>query len=211
MICELGQISFESLKSMEDLKNHPDVVEELFFLGDKMVQCCPQSFIPSPMFLPFLQFAAVGMKLDHRDANRGTLAFLESVFSFGLTLHGNGNGNGNGNSGVSNTNGCNQPLEHAVAQEGKNIANNIILALIGELPLYRIACNNGSIAGILFKLFNLCPAMLLEWVQEPLLIVPETEKSMLMNSLTQKNSRDVFFSTCERFVSVCSRRQKMGI
>ena len=61
----------------------------------------------------------------------------------------------------------NQPLEHAVVQEGKHIANNIILALIGELPLYQIA--NGSIAGILFKLFNLCPGMLLEWVQEPLL------------------------------------------
>jgi len=208
MICELGQISFESLKSMEDLRNHPDVIEELFFLGDKMIQCCPQSFIPCPMFLPFLQCAAVGMKLDHRDANRGTLAFLDSVFSFGLTLH--GNGNVNGNSGVSH-NGCNQPLEHAVAQEGKHITNNIILALIGELPLYRIACDNGSIAGILFKLFNLCPGMLLEWVQEPLLKVPETEKSMLMNSLTQKNSRDIFFSTCERFVSVCSRRQKMGI
>eukprot|EP01083_Nonionella_stella_P147754 466680_1 len=175
MICELGQISFESLKSMEDLKNHPDVIEELFFLGDKMIQCCPQSFITCPMFLPFLQCAAVGMKLDHRDANRGTLAFLESVLSFGLTLH--GNDNGNENSGVGTSAGCNQPLEHAVAQEGRHIANNIILALIGELPLYRIACNNGSIAGILFKLSNLCPAMLLEWVQEPLLIVPETEKS----------------------------------
>ena len=204
MLAEMGKSSFALLRSMEDFKNHPDVVEELFFLAGRMVVCCPEAFIASVMFHPFIQCAAVGMKQDHKDANRGTLSFLDNALSFGFVNH-DSSGSGGAGAGA-----CKQSLEYAIGQEGQQIATNLILALVGELPCYRVATNTGSIAGILHKLYRLCPGMLLEWISVPLSKVSETEKGILMNAFNPNTSLQDFFATCERFASVCSKSQKMG-
>ena len=100
-------------------------------------------------------------------------------------------------------------LESAVAAEGQNIVENILRSLLGELPCYRVACNQGSIAGILHKLNCLCPALLVEWIQKPLSAVGEGSKSILLDALKEQSS-SAFYEHVERFARFCNDNQKMG-
>ena len=194
--------AFGILRNFDSFRDHPDVVEELLFLAVRMLKFCPWPFVSNPLFHGFLQCATVGMKQDHRDANRGTLNFLEASFSYGIKLQ---------KSGTNDPNivACKESLEQAVAAEGQQIVTNSIMSLIGELPCYRVACNQGSVAGILFELNSLCPPLLLEWMKIPLGSVPEGAKSMLGDTL-KLTDRNGFFEGIERFASICDEDQKMG-
>ena len=86
MVSALAQTSFTFLRTLEDLTHHPDVVEELFYLMGRAITHCPDPLVTSPLLLSLFQCAAVGMQAVHRDANKGTLNFLENAVSYGLRL-----------------------------------------------------------------------------------------------------------------------------
>lgn len=206
MLEEMGKTSFQVLCSMEEFKNHPDVVEELFFLASRMVQYCPEPFVGSSMLHPFLQCAGIGMKLDHRDANRGTMTFLDHTLLFGMNVQDGGQHD------PTTSLECRRSFEHAIGQEGKSIASNLVLALIGGgiLPCYRISGKTGSVSSILHKLLKLCPGMLMDWVSVPLAQVSLSEREILLSSFRDVLPLEDFSAACERFASVCSRSRKMG-
>lgn len=207
MLEEMGKVSFQLLNAAEQFRNHPDVVEELFFLASKMIQFCPEVFVASPMFLPFLECATVGMKQHHKDANRGTMTFLDHAFSFGLTIKSCSDASfGIGGRILE----CKHSIEDSLSKVGCTIARNLILSLIGELPYYRIVSNSGSVAGVLHKLYMLCPELVMEWISGPLAQVSVTEQLLLTNVFRPDVSKDELFGVCERFVEVCSRSQRMG-
>lgn len=205
MIENMAKTSFSLLTTPDDFNNNPDVVEELFFLGSRMVQHCPHIFVSSPLFHPFLQGATIGMKQDHRDANRGALNFLETALIFGLILQGGGGTRQDHQDGMSRKN-----LEHAFGQEGEKIASNLILSLIGDLPCYRISTKNGSISGILLRLYKLCPGLLLEWIKVPLSKIHHSQQTMLLNAFSSHQSQEDFDASVNKFVGVCIRSRKMG-
>lgn len=205
MIEDMSKTSFSLLASPDDFKNNPDVVEELFFLGSRMVQHCPHIFVSSPLFHPFLQGATIGMKQDHRDANRGALNFLENALIFGLILQGGGGTRQEHQDGMSRKN-----LENAFGQEGEKIASNLILSLLGDLPCYRIATKNGSISGILLRIYKLCPGLLLEWIKVPLSKIHHSQQTMLLNALSGHHSQDDFDASVKKFADICIRSRKMG-
>jgi hypothetical protein len=205
MIENMAKTSFSLLTTPDDFNNNPDVVEELFFLGSRMVQHCPHIFVSSPLFHPFLQGATIGMKQDHRDANRGALNFLETALIFGLILQGGGGTRQDHQDGMSRKN-----LEHAFGQEGEKIASNLILSLIGDLPCYRISTKNGSISGILSRLYKLCPGLLLEWIKVPLSKIHHSQQTMLLNAFSSHQSQEDFDASVNKFVGVCIRSRKMG-
>jgi hypothetical protein len=208
---EMGKASFQLLHSAEQFKNHPDVVEELFFFASRMIQYSPEIFVSSHMFHPFVQCAAVGMTQPHKDANRGSMTFLDHAFSFALTIHAcSTSSGGDGIDGIILD--CQQSIEALLSKEGQTIVTNLILSLIGELPCYRISSNNssGSVAGVLYKLYRLCPNRVMEWMTVPLNRVSQTEQTLLMNAFRSNVSKDQLFGVCERFVEVCSRSQRMG-
>lgn len=194
--------TFEILRTFDDFRDHPDVVEELLFLAVKMIQRCPRPFVSNSIFHSFLQCATVGMKQDHRDANRGTLNFLECSIHHGNRLLKNASGDA-----IEAL--CRESLEKAVAAEGQQIVTNCILALMGNLPCYRVACSQGSIAGILFELNYLCSAHLMTWIKIPLDSVPEGAKSMLVDAFKYSN-REYFFEIMELFSNICNENQKLG-
>jgi transportin-3 len=205
---EMGKVSFQLLHSAEQFKNHPDVVEELFFCASRMIQYCPEIFVASHIFHPFVQCATVGMTQHHKDANRGSMTFLDHVFSFGLTIQACSIGSGSDIGGIIRD--CQQSIETLLSKEGQVIVTNLILSLIGELPCYRITSNNGSVAGVLYKLYRLCPNMVMDWMTVPLNRVSKTEQTLLMNAFQSNLSKDELCGVCERFVEVCSRSQRMG-
>jgi hypothetical protein len=143
------------------------------------------------------------MKLDHRDANRGTLNFLEATVAYSLKLR------------TANTRNAYEEaslaaLEKAILAEGEPLVINLAQALLGDLPAYRLDHGSGSIAGVLFHLNMLCPQLLLQWIQPPLVSAPEHAKSAFLGSLQNQSSRrDEFNSNVRKFTSVCERSRKL--
>jgi len=210
MLEEMGNTSFKILTPLDEFKNHPDVVEELFFLGGRMIQCCPDIFVGSQIFSSFVQCAGIGMVQPHKDANRGTMSFLDNAMEFGIRLRMNLDVS---RSGDMNMRAIQENFENVLSREGKQISMNLIESLLGELPCYRVtsASSNGSIGGLLHKMYKLCPGLLLDWISVPLARVSDVERALLLNGFRSDVGRDEFFGVVERFVEVCSRSQKMGL
>lgn len=230
MFQKLSETTFSFLRSVEDFRSHPDVMEELFFMASKMVQSCPRSFVGNfPLLHLYVQCALEGIHLDHKDANRGIMNFLETLVGYGLTLKESlekgGIGIGvNGINGMAALVGCKDSLEKAVMAEGKNVVTKLLQALSGNLPRYRIIArgDSGSIAGILYKLNQLLsPGLLASWFTEALAIVEQAsplleggernEISKLLESMTGVSlcQSDFFDSVCQ-FASMCDRKRRMG-
>lgn len=159
---------------------------------------CPQSLVLDPLLPSLLQCAAVAMKMDHRDANSGTLAFLDNTVSFGLSI-----------SNASNMESYREALEKAILAEGQPIVNNLAHAILGDLPAYRLDNDRGSIAGVLFKLNQLCPQLLMQWINPPLLHAPQNAKDVFLRALASKIPREEFNSNVRQFSNLCYRTRKL--
>lgn len=201
MVANLASTVFGTLRSAEDFTSHPDVVEEFFFMAGRMVNYCPSPLVQSSLLNSLLQCAALGMKLHHRDANRGTLNFLENTVSYSLKLRSSSSLDVNEQADIA-------ALEQAILAEGQPLVINLAQALLGDLPAYRLDSGSGSIAGVLFYLNQLCPELLMQWIQPPLTTAPEHAKSAFLVSLHNRVARDEFNSSVRRFSAVCERSRK---
>jgi len=200
-VASLSSSVFNALQTTEDFTANPDVVEEFFFMAGKMVNNCPSPLVQSPLLESLLRCAALGMKLHHRDANRGTLSFLESIVSYSLKLRSSGSLDTNQQADMG-------ALERAILAEGQPLVTNLAQALLGDLPAYRLDSGSGSIAGVLFYLNQLCPDLLMQWIQPPLTLAPEHARSAFLVTLHNRVAREEFNSSVRRFTAVCERSRK---
>ncbi|KAL3920557.1 MAG: hypothetical protein SGILL_003204 [Bacillariaceae sp.] len=198
MINSMATVSFTFLRNLEDLTQHPDVVEELFYLMGRMISHCPEPLVMSPLLISLFQCAVVGMQLDHRDANKGTLNFVENSVSYGLSLR------------ESSNQDCQQALERVLVAEGQAVVNNLMLSLMGELPAYSIDQGHGSIAGILWKLNLLNQAMVAQWMTTALVKAPEQARIDFLSILSSGLPREDFNVAVRGFMSACRRDPRFG-
>ena len=217
MVTRLSGTVFENLRTVEDLTAHPDVVEELFFLAGRMVDYCPTPLVRGPLLVSLLQCSAMGMTLHHRDANRGTLSFLESAVSYSLGPEREEGAGGTAPGSSSSRrrrarppcpdDGANRTaLESAIRAHGRPLAANLALALLGDLPAYRLDSGSGSIAGVLHGLNSLCgPDLVSSWIGPALAGAPEHARGAFLVALRGRVGRDEFNSCVRRFSSVCER------
>jgi len=196
MINAMATVSFSFLKSLDDLTRHPDVVEELFYMMGRMVNHCPIPLIMSPLLRSLFQCAAVGMQLDHRDANKGTLNFIENSISFGNSLK------------EQNYPDCQQALERVLADEGQPIVNNLVRALTGDLQAYNVDAGSGSIAGILWKLQLFSPAMMNQWITVALAGAPERPRAEFVGVVNGGVPRKDFNLAVRAFMNACRREKR---
>ena len=195
MVSALATTVFSFVRNLEDLTNHPDVVEEFFYLMGRMINFCPTPVVLSPLLQSLLRCAVVGMQLDHQGANKGVLRFLEDMISFGLSLR------------EQNKPDCQAALEHVLSQEGQPIVANLARAMVGELPAY----NERQIPEILWKLNLLCPSLLSQWLAAAFHGVdqlPERAKVDLMGALSTGLARDEFSLAVRAFQSACHRERR---
>jgi transportin-3 len=204
MMASLTSTVFHALRSTDDFTAHPDVVEEFFFLAGRMISHCPSPLVQSSLFNSLLQCASVGMKLYHKDANRGTLNFLESTVSYSLKLRSKSSLDAIEQANIVS-------LEQAIVAEGQPLVTNLALALLGDLPAYRLDSGSGSIAGVLFYLNQLCPELLMQWIQPPLTAAPEHAKSAFLVMLHNQVAREEFNSSVRRFTAVCERSRTIMV
>ena len=196
MVSAMAQTSFAFLRTLEDLTQHPDVVEELFYLMGRMITYCPDPLVTSPLLQSLFQCAAVGMQVAHRDANKGTLNFLENTVSYGLRLR-----------EQPPRPNCQSALEHVLMQEGQTIVTNMARALMGELPTY-----SNQVPELLWKLNLLCPDLLARWLNTAFAThatPPERAKVGFMGALDSGLPRDDFNLAVRAFMSACERERKM--
>eukprot|EP00980_Cylindrotheca_fusiformis_P004077 scaffold880_cov132-Cylindrotheca_fusiformis.AAC.73 len=196
MISAMAATSFSFLRDLNDLTQHPDVVEELFYLMGRMVSHCPDPLVKSPMLQSLFQCAVVGMQLDHRDANKGTLNFVENAISYGLSLR------------EQNKPECQQALELVLLSEGQAIVTNLTRALMGDLPAHCIDRGHGSIAGILWKLNLLSHAHVTQWVGAALATAPEQVRADFLKALDSGLPREDFNAAVHAFMRACKRHRK---
>lgn len=197
MISALATTTFSFLRSIEDFTHHPDVVEEFFYLMGRMISCCPDPLVTSPLLQSLFQCAAVGMQLQHRDANKGTLNFLENTVSYGLKLREQQPANPE----------CQAALEHVLVQEGQNIVTNMARALQGELPTF-----SNQVPELLWKLNVLCPELLAQWLTNAFstVVPPERAKTGFLGALNSGLPRDDFNLAVRAFMNACERERKMS-
>jgi len=218
MLSQLSTAIFSLFKTPNDFIVYPDVVEEFFYLVGRFMDYCPQPLVLSPLLQSILQCASAGMHLQHMDANKGTLSFLESTLSYGhdIILYGGEKSSRvydhrleQGEDQVQNGEGkeqCQQALQAAILAEGPNIVSNIVRALAGELPAYHINRGSGSISGVVWKLNALCPELLMNWISAPLEAVPHSKpKKEFMDCLSQRGSRDEMNAVVRSFVRYSER------
>jgi transportin-3 len=192
MINAMAGTAFSFLRSFEDMTNHPDVVEELFYLMERTVGHCPDLLVQSPLLLPLFQCAVVCMRLDHHGANKGTLKFLETTVSFGLALRERNNPESQA------------ALDRVLLQEGRAVVDNLAKSMVGELPSYT---SQGP--EILWKLNLLSPNLVNQWLITSFESVPlpERAKNDFMGALETGLARDEFSLAAKAFQSACERER----
>jgi len=194
MVAALATTVFSFLRTLEELTNYPDVVEEFFYLMGRMVTYCPDPVVASPLLRSLVQCAVVGMQLQHSGANKGTLKFLENTISYGLQLR------------ELNKPETKAALEQVLSQEGESIVVNLVRAMMGDLPAY-----SNQIPEILWKLNLLCPGLLNQWLTSAFATsaLPERAKADFMNALDTGLARDEFSLVVRAFQSACDRERRL--
>mmetsp|Transcript_23101 Transcript_23101/g.33099 ORF Transcript_23101/g.33099 Transcript_23101/m.33099 type:complete len:595 (-) Transcript_23101:262-2046(-) len=200
LISELSTTVFTRLTSLEDFTQHPDVVEEYFYLIGRFMTYCPEPLVVSPLFRTIIQWAIVGLHIHHREANKGTLNFLENTVSFGLSI---------AQSNVHTSEACKAAFHQAIVVEGPSVVNNLALVLLGDLPAYCLDQGSGSVAGILWKLNTLCAELVRQWVVMAISEAPDEAKNELMKAFIMMAGRDDFNAAVRQFKSLCERSRRL--
>jgi transportin-3 len=190
--------AFSFLTSSEVMTSHPDVVEELFYCMGRMIKHCPEPLVNTGDLLSSLvRCALVGIELDHRDANRGTLNFLQHLVTYGLEHR-------NEASAVLAT----------IQQTGPEIVDKLVRALMGELPAYCLDGGSGSISGILFQLNQLAPhEFQQQWLVAALQRAPERPRNELLAATSSRrtgNSQVDFDMAVRSFKAASERYRKLN-
>ncbi|RHY27705.1 hypothetical protein DYB32_006598 [Aphanomyces invadans] len=82
LFTQLSQATFVVLN--QSLVDHPDVVEEYFYMVERYVRSLPE--ITVPLLPSILQGSLLGLQLQHNDATKGVLSCLQLMFQQ-LTKH----------------------------------------------------------------------------------------------------------------------------
>merc|ERR1712216_218184 len=78
-VSSVSQACFALLQSPAYFAEHPDLVEEYFYLASRFLDYCPGSPLSSPLLGHILQSASTGLRVEHREALRGVLHFCASA------------------------------------------------------------------------------------------------------------------------------------
>jgi len=70
-----------SVENIDELRKHPDTIDDFFRLSLRFMQRCPYEFIESPIFSPVMTLAVTSLSLDHRDASLSVTKFLSEFVS----------------------------------------------------------------------------------------------------------------------------------
>lgn len=71
-----------NVENINELRKHPDTIDDFFRLSLRFLQRCPYEFIESRIFTPVMTLAVTSLNLDHRDANLSVTKFLSEFVAY---------------------------------------------------------------------------------------------------------------------------------
>ncbi len=71
-----------NVENINELRKHPDTIDDFFRLSLRFLQRCPFEFIESQIFTPVMTLAVTSLNLDHRDANLSVTKFLSEFVAY---------------------------------------------------------------------------------------------------------------------------------
>ncbi|CAM9816700.1 unnamed protein product [Phaeothamnion confervicola] len=225
MLQRLSAAAAPCLESLDHLTAHPDVVEEYFYLVERVLSHCPEPLVVSPLLESVLMCGTEGLRLHHREARKGVLSCLETLVGLGLPgggRHGGGgrdsggsSGGGDGRAAVA-MNGDDADgdssvhrlrIEALLASRGAELVQGLVGCCVGDLPAYALDGPSGSVAGLMWKLTLLRPQWMQEWMAASLAqvngsTVPPQQRGNFLRQLLEEaaaDDRDAFVDTVRRF------------
>ncbi|KAJ1449981.1 armadillo-type protein [Pelagophyceae sp. CCMP2097] len=213
MLSSFSASIFALLKTLQDFVQHPDVVEEYFYLVARFLSYCPDPLVGSPLLGEVLRCGVVGLRLEHREAHQGVLHCFERTVSTALC----------GAPGHRSAEGPAAPaseermhhhrtlLFKLFVQDGlgEQIAVGVLGALTGDLPAYALDEGHGSLIGVLWKLRLFCPQQLTQWVAASLtalsarLASNEVKADLMALVVKDPPSKDEFYEGFLVFSARC--------
>ena len=164
------------------VRNNPDITEDFFDFCGRYVKYCPDLLLGSPNLercaAKIFDFAIFSLRVEHREANRSAIFFLQDVLKLGTKEKSNMSNNRR----VA-TEGM-RKLLHAYSPK---LAEMFFIIIAGSLPVQRVDDEDASITRILLALCKLLPAEQFHKMIEfglsklPKESVPQQEKQRLMN------------------------------
>lgn len=153
MLESLCPLTFKLLDEASGLRNHPDIVDDLFRLAFRFVQRAPQPFVRSSCTKQLLAYATLSCCLDHKDANESSCLFLIEIIKACNTLQGNE---------------CGIQMKELLLNQGQEIMNHIIKASLFCLP----NITTYKIVELLYELVIFDSEVASHWLRQTLKALP---------------------------------------
>ncbi|KAJ7520940.1 hypothetical protein O6H91_19G030900 [Diphasiastrum complanatum] len=186
------------LQSIEDFTLRPDLADDCFLFSSRCVRYCPHLLVPSTIFPSLLDCAMTGITVQHREACRSVLTFLEEVFE--LTRAAGGKP-------------YQTTVDITVLPRGSALTRVLIAALAGALPESRL----DEVIHTFLSFAHLYGSKVVQWAQEaasliPTAVVTEAEKLNFLQALSSAASgaeSPTVTSSMEELSDVCRRNKKV--
>lgn len=204
MLISMSEVFFQTYGfSLSQFEQSPEVVEEYFYMMAKALCQCPEFLVIPDVGIgnTLVRAGVIGLGLNHKEAQKGILSFFEELIRLQLKpdLHSS----------------LQKVAYELVIQIGAPLIQTILQALSGQLPVYAIEEQNGSIHDLLWNIRKLPGTHLqtwlvaaynasLPWVQEEINKSSFIER-VLSVDLSAPNAHDEFGQILDNFISRCHR------
>ena len=188
MLSKLSAAVFALLHSPQAFGEHPDVVEEYFYLAARFLDYCPAPLLSSELLGHVLRSAATGLTVEHREALRGVLHFCGEAAGAAVLAVKRAGGPlpaaiaateppldaraaPRSEDEVNAARDAAARLHRLFVEEdcGARLVDGLLRALAGDLPASFLEEGRGSLLGCLWKLRLFCPPLqFTQWCQASL-------------------------------------------
>ena len=145
MVWSITSTFFNNMRSLEQFEQSPDVVEEYFYLLAKSLQYVPLPFLQSiEGSKTLIQAGVTGLKLKHKDAQKGILLFFERLIQLPSSQLLDGTNNIHAKTAAISL----------IMQAGGPLVHSLCSSLAGEglIPVYALDEDNGCCGDVLWSL-----------------------------------------------------------
>lgn len=191
---------FTRHRSLAEFENNPDVVEEYFYLMARVLLVLPTLFVNYPEAGHVIDAGIIGLRLKHREAQKGILLFFERLVQSPREL--------------SKLVSCDDALEkskHLLVRCMPSLVGALLESLSGQIPAYALDESYGCISDVLWTLKQLCPAEFNACLETclgnlPLAAQEEAHTMSFSQSLLEAPHQRSFSKILSAFENKCRRR-----
>ncbi|KAL3676845.1 hypothetical protein R1sor_026793 [Riccia sorocarpa] len=185
------------LQNIQDFTSRPDLADDCFLLASRCIRYCPQLLVSSPILAPLFSCALAGITVQHREACRSILTFLEDL----LDLPSSDSGKQ-----------FRASIDEVVTPAGLTLTRLAIACLVGALPESRM----DEVIQLLISMIRLYGQLVAQWARDvvgvmPATVVKESEKLSFLQAISTGASgtnAGPFTRTMEEMSDVCRRNKK---